>query len=270
MDHTIRPLRSSSLCIVFAALCVSTAAFGAGPRALPPGFVPDPVARPDCIFEISDTIDSSTVSYVKEQYELKERYAALKKGQISSCLLGRPAVWLDSPGGDVESAMAIGRFFREKQIVVIVPSGARCASACVIALLGGVERRVVGRIGIHRPYEVNYSTSVQNSQAAYTKASSLVARYFKEMNIPFKLLDAMNAISPDEVRWLSFAEDRALDISGTDPAWEDFRDSQIAQSLGISKQSLYERRAMAKESCAQQQDFTQRMLCEQSIIHGKQ
>lgn len=267
MSHTIRSLKSSSLGLLFAALCFSSAAAaGTGAQALPSGFVPDPVVRPDCIFELSGAIDRSTLDYVKEQYKLKERYAESRKGQISSCMFGRPGVWLDSPGGDVESAVAIGRFFREKNIVAIVPMNAHCASACVIALLGGVYRTVTGDVGIHRPYGIGISASVQESQSAYARINALLSSYFQEMNVPRKLLEAMNAVPPDEVRWLDYDQDSAYGISGTDPAWQDYQDSRVAENLGITKETLYKRRSIATTSCSQEQDFTQRMLCEDKIV----
>jgi hypothetical protein len=244
-------------------------AFGAEPQLSSDGITWDPPQRPACIFEISGEIDRSTIAYVKEQYRSKENYAASQKGKIGSCMFGRPGVWLDSPGGDVESAVAIGRFLREKNIVAIVPVNAHCASACVITLLGGVYRIVTGNIGIHRPYDIGLSASVQDSQNTYAKINTLLSNYFQEMNISRKLLDEMNAVPPDEVRWLDLDEDSAYGISGTDPAWQDYQDSRVAQAIGISKDMLYERRAFAKKSCAQERYFNQRMLCEQRIIRSK-
>jgi hypothetical protein len=129
---------------------------------------------------------------------------------------------------------------------------------------------VTGNIGIHRPYDIGFSASVQDSQNTYAKINTLLSNYFQEMNISRKLLDAMNAVPPEEVRWLDLDEDNAYGISGTDPAWQDYQDSRVAQAIGISKEVLYERRAFAKKSCAQERDFNQRMLCEQRIIRSKQ
>src|SRR5262249_4388077 len=82
---------------------------------------------------------------------------------------------IDSPGGSVTAAMAIGRLIRKENMRVSVgfPTKSvpvkivgRCISACVLILAGGVGR-VFSVIGIHRPYlevpaqEVN-ATFVQN------------------------------------------------------------------------------------------------------------
>jgi hypothetical protein len=272
MHFAIKSRGSTFLGLAFIALCFSVAAFGASPQAIPKWSELEPVSagRPACIFKISGEINRSTVAYVKDQYRLKEQYAASQKGELNACMLGRPGVWLDSPGGDVESAVAIGRFLRGKDIIAIVPINAHCASACVIVLLGGVYRMVAGDVGIHRPYDVGLSSSVQDSQNAYAKVNALLGNYFQEMNISRKLLDAMNAVPPEEVRWLDFDEDSAFGISGTDPAWQDYQDSGVAQALGVSKEVLYERRALAEKSCVQERDFTQRMLCEQKVVRGKQ
>lgn len=60
-----------------------------------------------------------------------------------------PEVWLDSPGGDPFEGFRIGEVIRELQLATVVPEGAYCASACTMAFLGGVERRIEGPYLIH-------------------------------------------------------------------------------------------------------------------------
>lgn len=61
-----------------------------------------------------------------------------------------PLVVLDSGGGSPFAAMDIGRLIRSQRLDTIVPSGGiGCHSACTLAFLGGVKRRVEGDFGIH-------------------------------------------------------------------------------------------------------------------------
>ena len=82
-----------------------------------------------------------------------------------------PSVYLNSPGGDLQEALKIGRLIRkaEKQTVIgslagvdtfegtnrpmEFPESGRCESACAYAFMGGQERRLAsGRLGLHRFY----------------------------------------------------------------------------------------------------------------------
>ena len=74
---------------------------------------------------------------------------------------GRPAVLVDSPGGSIAAAFAIGRLIRDRGLAVAVArvvgasptdAGAQCASACVFLLAAGVGRSVGpgAEVGVHR------------------------------------------------------------------------------------------------------------------------
>jgi hypothetical protein len=71
-----------------------------------------------------------------------------------------PEVWLDSPGGDPFEGFRIGQVIRDLQLATVVPEGAFCASACTMAFLGGVERRIEG------PYLVHAAHPVEGIEAA--------------------------------------------------------------------------------------------------------
>jgi hypothetical protein len=64
------------------------------------------------------------------------------------------AVALDSPGGAVAEAIAIGALIREKGLATSVAAGALCASSCPLIFAGGVERRATpgSAIGVHQIY----------------------------------------------------------------------------------------------------------------------
>ena len=61
-------------------------------------------------------------------------------------------VRLDSLGGDVDTALSIGRIVRADKAAVAVLGDGRCLSSCVFVLAGGAIRYVAGPVGIHRPF----------------------------------------------------------------------------------------------------------------------
>ncbi len=61
-------------------------------------------------------------------------------------------VRLNSPGGDLESAISIGRIVRAQSLGTDVAHQDSCASACIFILAAGVDRSAYGKIGIHRPH----------------------------------------------------------------------------------------------------------------------
>jgi hypothetical protein len=102
----------------------------------------------------------------------------------------RLPILINSPGGSVRDAMAMGRLIRAKRLAVAIahteiapcPASARqcperfgaaqawgayCASACVLALAGGVERYVspLAFVGVHQLTEVVRKTRVQRAYA---------------------------------------------------------------------------------------------------------
>ncbi len=63
---------------------------------------------------------------------------------------------INSPGGDVIGAINAGEFIRQKEMIISVGDNNSCASSCVLLFLGGVDRFVTGKIGLHRPYSTSY------------------------------------------------------------------------------------------------------------------
>ena len=61
-------------------------------------------------------------------------------------------VVLNSPGGSVADALAMGRLIRERKFATEVDAGKYCASSCPLVFAGGVERRAGDRatIGVHQ------------------------------------------------------------------------------------------------------------------------
>lgn len=112
-------------------------------------------------------------------------------------------VLLNSPGGDGEIAMALGRQLRARNAHIFVTG--RCDSACVFILASGVVRAALpGSIGVHAgrltqtdaqgriTREIDASQSLQDS-FRLTGFNSQIRHYFNEMGIGHGLLDVILA-----------------------------------------------------------------------------
>lgn len=119
-------------------------------------------------------------------------------------------VALNSPGGSVEDALAIGRAIRAQGLVTHVGEGALCASSCPLVLAGGLERVVAERaaVGIHQIYAEAGGGAIGSAQAM-SDAQTITARitrYLDEMGIdPLVWVPALET-PPNRLYYLTAAE----------------------------------------------------------------
>lgn len=205
-----------------------------------------------CFVEIKGEIDRQTPAQLRAIFSSPDYVSeCIKNPKKQSSSLN---VWLDSPGGDVDAAIAAGLFLREIKARTFVLKGS-CASACVLAFVGGVERHLLldGRLGLHRPYAASLSSGEADSRAAHQQANRRVQDYLEKVNIPARLLEEMNATSPGQIRWLykeqHVDELRSLHLVGMDPVYEDQIASQRAKDLGVSKSEYYRRQQRSNSIC---------------------
>ena len=147
-----------------------------------------------------------------------------------------PMVYLNSPGGAIAPAMAIGRMLRKERAWLVVARDradppAICASACILILAGAVSRTYTsGAIAIHRPYlEVQRQVvSADEVSKAYAQMLQEVQSYLKEMNVSERLADAMLSVPPQRIRYLTTSEAEAFGLLKDDPVYEEATDLQQA------------------------------------------
>lgn len=145
---------------------------------------------------------------------------------------------LDSGGGDVATAMSIGRLVRKAQLTAIVQENNVCASACVLILAGGIWRIALGdsRIGLHRPYFVDPNKATKKGyekfQQAYDSVLEAHRAYFKEMNIGNGLLELMVQIPSNRVHWVDHATASRLNLLGQDPTYAEWERAQRIAKKG--------------------------------------
>ena len=135
----------------------------------------------------------------------------------------KPTVCFDSPGGEILGGIGLGNTIRENGFNTCLKSSysrvnanspgrengiflkdAVCASACVFALAGGVEREIGenAKVGIHEfsgPHWAKRDNSTPLSFAA-------VSGYLELMGINKMLLCMALFYPPDKIHWLSASE----------------------------------------------------------------
>jgi hypothetical protein len=219
-----------------------------------------------CIYDLSGDFDTVTPSQVR---------VALAGAKTLDC--DSIAFRFDSGGGDVSAAIEAGDLLRSVGATTIVPFSASCASACVVAFVGGAFRFVGGRVGLHRPYPLVGASTAAAAGARREKLNATLRRYVTRMNIPGQLVDEMNATPSGSVRWLDGLRDpdvdelRRLQISGSDPAWAEARDSKRANKLGISLAELYHRQQRSEIECPDgntEAAAIQSLRCREDILKG--
>lgn len=159
---------------------------------------------------------------------------------------------LNSRGGDLATAMKIGRYLRRLEFDTSVGKNARCLSSCVFILASGLGKTVVNTniIGIHRPFgTATGSTSLEGATKKYREMTAQVYGYFDEMNIPRSLPEVMLRIPPEQIKMLSFDETEQFGLVGKDPVAQERDDGSNAKRFGISRQEYLVRRSRALKAC---------------------
>ncbi|MBV9955855.1 MAG: hypothetical protein JOZ70_11460 [Pseudolabrys sp.] len=93
-------------------------------------------------------------------------------------------VVLQSPGGSVQDALAMGRLIREKKFATEVEDGRYCASSCPLVFAGGVERKAGkgAAIGVHQVSAagpLSRDDGMENAQ----QISAVCQKYLRDMGI---------------------------------------------------------------------------------------
>jgi hypothetical protein len=109
---------------------------------------------------------------------------------------GTPVVLLDSPGGDVEEALKISRFLNLRSAHMVIPRGARCASACAsILFIAGTYRTLEdgGSFGQH---------SCAVGGIADVKCNDLISTHAIEHGVSHGSVRAfLNHFAPEKMGW---------------------------------------------------------------------
>jgi hypothetical protein len=124
-------------------------------------------------------------------------------------------VVLNSPGGSVGDALAMGRLIRDKKFATEVAAGKYCASSCPLVFFGGVERRAGDKaaIGVHQVFAAKTAEAIapRDEMSDAQRISARCQRYLGEMGINLQVWvhametpkDRLFVFKPDELKNLN-------------------------------------------------------------------
>lgn len=124
-------------------------------------------------------------------------------------------VVLNSPGGSVTDALAMGRLIRESKFATEVEAGKYCASSCPLMFAGGIERRAGDKaaIGVHQVAALGSAQPglSRNEMSVAQNISARCQRYLGEMGIDLQVWvhametphDRLFIFKPDELKSLN-------------------------------------------------------------------
>lgn len=128
--------------------------------------------QPGGILKLEGTISLGSAEALASELEARGEYVK--------------AITLNSPGGIVPEAMAMGQLIREKGFTTKVEAGALCASSCPLTFAGGKKRlaHTSAAMGVHQIYGAGPETPgpAQAMSDAQTITAS-ITRYLDEMDI---------------------------------------------------------------------------------------
>ncbi|WP_343069821.1 ATP-dependent Clp protease proteolytic subunit [Paracoccus amoyensis] len=130
-------------------------------------------------------------------------------------------VSLDSSGGSVSDALAIGRTIRSSGYDTVVKAGAVCMSACPYLLAGGVQRQAVegAVVGVHQHY-FGQNTILPAFMAIrdLQRAQAGVMDYLTEMGVDLRLMSLGLRTPPEEINVLTSGQMQDLGLTTSSPS----------------------------------------------------
>lgn len=218
------------------------------PAASAPGTAPVP-SRGVIVVEINGNINQDLVHKVRRALE----------GADPQRFPAGALLVLNSAGGNGVSAMEIGRIARAARAHAFVRG--RCASACTFILAGSVMRGVGTErsVGIHRGRltqnirdrgEVTVDVSTNpNAARVLEVVEQLTETYLREMGLPEAFFRTMQAVPPDQTRYLELSELEQVGLLGFDPAYRSTRAAAGAAQFRISEEEFVQRTLRVASLC---------------------
>lgn len=128
---------------------------------------------------------------------------------------GAKLVTFDSPGGNINTAIRLGRLIRASKLNTVQIRKMECASACSLAFVGGVLRSAdPGSIGVHRSsFTPDATMSRDDAVAGIQAITAEIISYLSEMGVDPKLLAFSLKYDQSDIRYLSASEMAELHVT---------------------------------------------------------
>lgn len=121
-------------------------------------------------------------------------------------------VVLESPGGDVASAIAMGEHIRMKGYKTFVGAESICASACALVWLAGSVR------GGTETSKIGFHSASDGAGAVTGPGNAMVGAYLNKIGVSYRAVRYITSSAPTDMTWLTFdrARDLGIDIVAID------------------------------------------------------
>ncbi|HEY2211187.1 MAG TPA: hypothetical protein VGH62_06120 [Bradyrhizobium sp.] len=139
-------------------------------------------------------------------------------------------VVLNSPGGSVADALAMGRLIRERKFATEVEAGRYCVSSCPLTFAGGVDRHAGDRatIGVHQVAAVRSAANgpTRDEMSVAQNISARCQRYLGDMGVSLQVWvhametphDKLFVFKPDELKSLNMVTEAPASAPLAGPA----------------------------------------------------
>jgi hypothetical protein len=204
--------------------------------------------------------------------KFRDLFSSVVRAKPNNCPSIQLVVHPRSGGGDVEAALTLGYEIRKRRGFVVITEGARCESSCVFLLAAGVERIVVGEVGIHRPYFGNLDsrTSTKDIQRQRDELNLNIAKFLKEMDVSQQLLEDMLSIRPEDIKYLTNDELKRYRLVGADATHDEAKTARAASIYGLTSSEYRRRDADADRRCIlsgpSNKELEQWLICRNSVL----
>ena len=148
------------------------------------------------------------------------------------------SVVLNSPGGNLYSAMKIGTAIRGNHLSTLVMPHDSCASACALILQGGVCKMASGDVGIHRTKFEEEAIPLDEVKLTVYKNRRSIEHYLKVAGASPHYIWLFNAIPNWEMKYLASFEKRDFGLFSATPEEMQYRLEIASQKLGQYKGDL--------------------------------
>jgi hypothetical protein len=217
--------------------------------------------------DLAGDITSGDAAQVSKIHNAYKKYITEKKCDST---LSRLWFRLNSNGGEVREAIAIGRLLRDAEFQTIVAINSSCLSSCVFIFIGGNTRVSIGQIGIHRPYfsDLQGNPSAKEIREMRDRNNQNIKKYLDDMDVADSLFDAMQAIPPESMKILSEPELISYRIVGEDASTNEKRINELAKSFGLTSSDYRKRDGIVSSTCGGFGNNPDWNDCRQSVMYG--
>lgn len=148
-----------------------------------------------------------------------------------------PIVVLNSPGGDVLTAIRMGEIVRATASQTNVMPGYDCSSACVLVFAAGVDRFLAegSRLGLHRPTFTDFESFAlleqENATKTYSDLLTVVENYLSTMRINPEFTKLLLETKSSDITYIGQEEGLSFGIMGADPAFQEWDMARFRASV---------------------------------------